>query len=103
MARMRSRVVLWVNAGMLMALGLVLLVPLAISLLCGDGSWESFLIPSIILSLVGGVGFWATRPASRRAIEYASPRDVLLSVTLAWILAAILSGIPLPDLSFQFN
>jgi trk system potassium uptake protein TrkH len=79
---------------MMMALGLVLLIPLAISVLYSDGSWESFLIPSVVLTLIGGWGFWVTRPASRRAIQYASPRDVLLSVTLAWILAAFLGGVP---------
>ena len=94
MPRMRSRVVIRVNAGMMTALGLVLLVPLAISLLYRDGSWESFLFPAVVLTLVGGVGFWFTRPASRRAIEYVSPKDILFSVTTAWILSALLGGIP---------
>ncbi len=75
-------------------LGLVFLVPLAISLLYRDGSCESFLFPAVGLTLVGGVGFWFTRPASKRAVEYTTPKDVLLSVTLAWILAALLGGVP---------
>lgn len=91
---MQFRVVLRVNAGLMATLGLVLLVPLVISLLYRDGSWESFLFPAVVLTLVGGAGFWFTRPASRRAVEYTSPKDVLLSVTLAWILAALLGGVP---------
>jgi len=78
----------------MLSLGLALLVPLTISLLYADGSWESFLIPAAVMVAVGGVGFWATLPRSGRRLGYVLPRDVLLSVTLAWVLAALLGGIP---------
>jgi trk system potassium uptake protein TrkH len=79
---------------MVLSLGLSLLVPLAVSLLYADGSWESFLIPAAAMVLVGGLGFRATLPHSGRALGYVLPRDVLLSVTLAWVLAALLGGVP---------
>ena len=79
---------------MVLSLGLALLVPLAVSLLYADGSWESFLIPAAVMVLVGGLGFRVTLPRSRRRLGYALPRDVLLSVTLAWVLAALLGGTP---------
>ena len=80
-----------VNAGVVLALGLTLLVPLALSLLYGDGSWESFLIPAAFMIPLGVAGLWASR---LRSVGYVLPKDVLLSVTLAWVLAALLGGVP---------
>ena len=91
---MNARVIIRVNAGIALALGVALLVPLLLSLGYGDGSWESFLLPAMVLVPIGILGFLATRPASGRAVRYVSNRDVLFSVTLAWILAALLGGIP---------
>ena len=84
---------LGVNAGVVLALGLALLVPLVLSLLYQDGSWESFLIPAAAMVLVGTGGLWTTGSTGGRT-EYVSNRDVYLSVTLAWILAALLGGVP---------
>ena len=88
---MRSRVVVGVNAGVVLALGLALLVPLTLSLLYGDGSWESFLIPAAAMIPLGAAGLWASR---LREVSYILERDVYLAVTLAWVLAALLGGIP---------
>jgi trk system potassium uptake protein TrkH len=87
----RSRVVVGVNAGVVLALGLALLVPLSLSVLYGDGSWESFLIPAALMIPLGAAGLWASR---LRGVDYVLERDVYLSVTLAWVLAAFLGGIP---------
>jgi trk system potassium uptake protein TrkH len=87
----RSRVVIGVNAGVVLALGLALLVPLTLSLLYRDGSWESFLIPAAFMIPLGAAGLWASR---LRGVGYVLERDVYFSVTLAWMLAAFLSGIP---------
>ena len=67
--------------------------PLALSLLCGDGSWESFLLPAVAMALAGGVRLWVTASPTRTP-GYVSNRDVYLSVTLAWTLAALLGGVP---------
>jgi trk system potassium uptake protein TrkH len=83
-----------VISGVVLSLGLALLVPLAVSLLYADGSWESFLIPAAVMVAVGGLGFRATLPRSGRRLGHVLPRDVLLSVTLAWVLAALLGGTP---------
>jgi trk system potassium uptake protein TrkH len=83
-----------VISGVLLSLGLALLVPLAVSLLYADGSWESFLIPAAVMVAVGSLGFRATLPRSGRRLGHVLPRDVLLSVTLAWVLAALLGGVP---------
>jgi trk system potassium uptake protein len=93
----RFQVVVGVNAGVILALGLALLVPLALSLLYRDGSWESFLIPAAVMIQLGAVGLWTTRlrrSSPGQAVEYLSNRDVYLSVTLAWTLAALLGGVP---------
>src|SRR5918995_965039 len=90
---MNARVVLRVNAGVVLAIGLALLVPLVLSLLYGDGSWRSFLLPAVAMITAGAVGILVTRPPGRAA-EYVSNRDVYLSVTLAWTLAALLGGVP---------
>lgn len=91
---MNLRVITRIAAGVVFSIGLALLVPLAISLLYADGSWTSFLPQAAVMIFFGGLGFWATRPASRRVLAYTSPRDVLLSVTLAWVLCALLGGVP---------
>ena len=81
------------NAGVILAIGLALLVPLALSLLYRDGSWMSFLLPAVAMFAIGIVGIRVARPKGR-APEYVSNRDVYLSVTLAWTLAALLGGTP---------
>jgi trk system potassium uptake protein TrkH len=87
----RSRVVIGVNAGVVLALGLALLVPLTLSLLYQDGSWESFLIPAAVMIPLGAVGLWVSR---LRGVGYILDRDVFFSVTLAWVLAAFLGELP---------
>ena len=81
------------NAGVILAIGLALLVPLALSLLYRDGSWASFLLPATLMVAAGIVGFRLSRPQGR-APQYLANRDVYLSVTLAWTLAALLGGTP---------
>jgi trk system potassium uptake protein len=90
---LNPRVVIRVNAGVILAIGLALLAPLALSLLYRDGSWMSFLLPAVAMFAIGGVGIRIARPRGR-APEYVSNRDVYLSVTLAWTLAALLGGTP---------
>ena len=86
---MSARIIVAVNAGVILALGLALLVPLVLSLLYGDGSWRSFLLPAAAMVAAGAGGVLATRSPGRAA-GYVSNRDVYLSVTLAWLLAALL-------------
>ena len=88
---MRARVVVGINAGVILSLGLALLVPLVLSLLYRDGSWKSFLIPAAVMIPSGVAGLRASRLHS---VGYVLDRDVYLSVTLAWVLAALLGGIP---------
>src|ERR671910_291651 len=88
---MRSGFVIEVNAGVILALGLSLLVPLVLSLLYRDGSWYSFLVPAAVMIPLGAAGLWASR---LRRVGYVLERDVYLSVTSAWVLAALLGGIP---------
>ena len=64
------------NAGVILAIGLALLVPLALSLLYRDGLWASFLLPVTLMFAAGIVGIRATRPRGR-APEYVSNRDVV--------------------------
>ena len=90
---MKALVEARVVSGVVLALGLALLVPLAISLLYRDGSWASFLLPGAAMALLGGVGLRLTATPARTP-RYVSNRDVYLSVTLAWVMAALLGGVP---------
>jgi trk system potassium uptake protein TrkH len=90
---LNPRVIIRVNAGVILAIGLALLVPLALSLLYRDGSWLSFLLPATLMVVAGVVAFRLAGPRGR-APEYVSNRDVYLSVTLAWTVAALLGGTP---------
>jgi trk system potassium uptake protein TrkH len=78
---------------MVLVLGVALLVPLALSLLYRDGSWLSFVLPVAAMMALGAAGIRVTRSPGRAA-QYVSNRDVYLSVTLAWVLASVLGGIP---------
>ncbi len=91
---MNPRIIMRINAGVMLAIGVSLLVPLVLSVAYADGSWPSFFLPSAAMMAVGALVFRVTRPASRRALEFVSNRDVLFSVTLAWVLSAVLGGIP---------
>lgn len=94
---MRASIVVRINAGVILAIGVSMLVPLLLSLYYGDGSWESFLIPSLVMIFGGGLGMWATRfvrNSSSKVVESVSNRDIYLSVTLAWTVAALLGGTP---------
>ncbi len=88
-----ARIIIRVNAGVVLAIGLALVVPLTLSLLYDDGSWKSFLLPAVAMIGTGMFGIRATPPRGRAA-GYVSNRDVYLSVTLAWTLAALLGGMP---------
>ena len=78
---------------MALALGAALFVPLTLSLLYRDGSWASFLLPGAARASIGSVGLRVT-PSQFRTPIYVSNRDVYLSVTLAWVVAAFLGGVP---------
>ena len=54
---MNARVIVAVNSGVILAIGLALLVPLVLSLLYADGSWRSFLFPAVAMIAAGGAGF----------------------------------------------
>lgn len=90
---MNARTVLRVNAGVVLAIGFALLIPLALSLIYADGSWNSFLLPSAVMIPTGVLGILVTAPVGRTA-EFVSNRDIYLSVTLAWTLAALAGGVP---------
>jgi trk system potassium uptake protein TrkH len=90
---MNARIIVAVNAGVILAIGLALLVPLALSIAYSDGSWRSFLLPAVSMIAAGAAGVLLTRSPGRTA-QYVSNRDVYLSVTLAWTLAALLGGVP---------
>ena len=64
---MSVRTVLRVNAGMVLAIGIALLIPLLLSLLYRDSSWRSFLFPAVALIVVGGATIRATRLPGRGA------------------------------------
>jgi trk system potassium uptake protein len=89
-----ARVVVRVNAVVILTLGVALAIPLVLSLLYADGSWASFLFPGAAMILAGAEGMMVTQVSSGRAMGYVSNRDIYLSVTLAWVLAAVLGGVP---------
>lgn len=87
----RSRVVVGVSAGVVLALGLALLFPLALSLLYLDGSWASFRVPATFMIPLEATGLQASR---LREVGLALEQDVYFAVTMAWGLAALLGGTP---------
>ncbi|MDQ4064248.1 MAG: hypothetical protein M3122_10315 [Actinomycetota bacterium] len=78
---MNTRIVACINVSGVLALGMSLLVPLSLSLLYGDASEPSFLVPALIMAFAGGAGMLPTQSSSNRSVKYVSNRDVYLSVT----------------------
>ena len=91
---MNARIVVRVNAVVILTLGVALVIPLVLSLLYADGYWASFLFPGAAMILAGTARMMVTQASSDRASGYVSNRDIYLSVTLAWVLAAVLGGVP---------
>jgi trk system potassium uptake protein TrkH len=83
-----------------MVMSLSHLVPIAVSLIYGDGAWRAFGISMGFNFVVAMIAFFATR---RIRIEL-KPRDGILLVVLAWTGGAAFATAPLlmliPDLSF---
>ncbi len=50
------------------------------------------MIPAAVMIPLGMAGLWASRLP--RGVGYVQERDVYLSVTLAWVVAALLGGVP---------
>src|SRR5918994_2318981 len=100
---MNARGLVRVNAVVISTLGITLAIPLVLPWLYGDGSWASFLFPGEAMILAGAAGVMATQASSNRALGYVSNRDVYLSATLAWMLAAVLSGVPRRDRRLQLQ
>ena len=63
-ARIRAvsaRILIRVNAGVVLAIGVALLVPLVISWLYGDGFWRNFLLLGAAMIALGGAGILVNR------------------------------------------
>ena len=89
---MSANIVIRVNGSVVLAIGAALLVPTVIS-------WLYATVPGKALVARSGDDL-ARRDRcsghllpSSRAVGYVSNRDVYLSVTLAWVLAALLGGV----------
>ena len=83
-----------------MVMSLSHLVPIAISLICGDGQFTTF-SASLLFNLACGYGVWLGTRRFRREIM---ARDAILLVVLAWAGGALFATVPLllalPGLSF---
>jgi len=88
--------------GLLLAtFGLTYALPIACSLLLGDGLWPQFLLVAALSAGCGGVLTAATWRRHRRELK---ARDGFLLVTLAWLLLPAAAALPflmtIPGLSF---
>ena len=83
-----------------MVMSLSHLVPIAVSLIYGDGAWYAFCISMVFNFVVAMIAFFATR-SIRLELK---PRDGMLLVVLAWTGGAAFATLPLlmmiPGLSF---
>lgn len=78
-----------VVGALLMVLGVVQLVPMAVSFFYGDTDWEVFLQTSFAVFVSGG----ALALVARNAREI-SIRDGFVAVTMVWIAAAVAGALP---------
>jgi trk system potassium uptake protein len=83
--------VLHVLGLMLMFFSVTYLMPIATSLVYGDGTWVQF-VDAMFAALGAGGLLWVTTFRHKRELK---PRDGFLLVTLAWILMAAIATVPL--------
>lgn len=82
--------VLRLTGSLLVFEALLLLVPLLLSLICGEDDWHGFLIAAAVSAAAGGCAMYAGRHATRRLLR----RDGYLLITIVWILFSAVSMIP---------
>ncbi|MCO5102115.1 MAG: TrkH family potassium uptake protein [Burkholderiaceae bacterium] len=87
----RLLVIAYVLGGLLMVFSATFALPLAWSLVVGDGAWPSFLAASIGCLVVGAL-LWLAMRRYRRELE---PRDGCLLVVLGWLSMSIAGAVPL--------
>lgn len=86
---MNIRYILYLCSRVLVILGLLLLLPLAVSLYYRDGCWMSFVIP-IGIMLAIGIIFGRKKPAKGTLFA----REGFAVVTLIWVLISLLGALP---------
>lgn len=88
---MNARVVIRVNAAVVLTLGVALAIPLSFSWLYGDGSWANFFFPSAAM-ILAGAGDNGDTNVLGTGLEVRVEQGHLPLRTLAWVLAAVLGG-----------
>jgi len=86
---MNIRYIFYLCSRVLIVLGILMLLPLAVSLMYRDGCFLSFLIPTCILLAIGFT-FGLKKPA--KGTLYA--REGFAIVTLIWVLLSVLGSLP---------
>ena len=98
--RYRLFPILHVMGMMLVCFGVTYLMPMAASVIYGDGALDEFVDAMGVCILSGLLLWWPTRRFKREL----QPRDGFLLVTLAWVMMAAIATVPLlmaiPGLSF---
>ncbi|HTY04275.1 MAG TPA: potassium transporter TrkG [Rhodocyclaceae bacterium] len=80
-----------VLGGMLMFFSITYLMPIAASLITGDGTWDDF-VDAMAITFGFGVALWGVTQRHKRELK---ARDGFLLVTFAWILMAAIATLPL--------
>ena len=92
--------VIHVLGSMLMMFSVTYVLPVATSIIYGDGQLANFLVAAVVSLAAGGVT-WAVTRRHKRELR---SRDGFLLVTLAWLLMSAIATVPLlialPGLSF---
>ena len=84
------RPVAFVIGLMIAALGAMMLVPMVVDMAYDDISWPTFLISSILVSLLGAVLSLSTYTPKPRL----SPRATFLLTALSWVMLSFVAAVP---------
>ncbi len=87
---MSIRIVLKYLGPLLGVLAVALVVPLACSVVCGDGATMAFVMPALIATALGAL-LWKFVPLERRSL---SRRECLALVTVTWVTGSMIGALP---------
>lgn len=87
---MNKKIVLHLLGALMLIEMLAMLPALLVGALCNDGQWLAFVIPILMLGVIGAPLYWLIRPDARKL----RAREGFVVVALSWVVMAAFGALP---------